>query len=239
MAVTSSDYYEPKKDSNTTVTNQNIKGTIFLNDQGQFQDVDYIIVAPNNMLSEAERLAQIDRNQYNLNVKVVGLNEIYNEFSTGNQDVGAIRNLIKYVYDNASTPEKRIKYVCLFGDGSFDYKDRIQNNTNIVPSWHAYNSFSLTNSFVSDDFYGMMDANEGTWLTVINWILQLDEFWPIHPNEPKELVDKIESYYTKESYGSWRNNFVVVSDDVDRDWEGILEQTPIMLVIWLPNQNRS
>ena len=57
--------------------------------------------------------------------------------------------------------EKRIKYLCLFGDASFDYKDRIPNNTNIVPSWHSVNSFSLTNSFVSDDFYGMMDENEG------------------------------------------------------------------------------
>lgn len=225
VAVTSSDYYEPKKDSNTSVTNQNIKGTIFLNDQGQFQDVDYIIVAPNNMLNEAERLAQIDRNQYNLNVKVIGLNEIYNEFSTGNQDVGAIRNLIKYVYDNASAPEKRIKYLCLFGDGSFDYKDRIQNNTNIVPSWHAYNSFSLTNSFVSDDFYGMMDTNEGSMANSDKLDIAVGRILADTPQRAKELVDKIASYYTKESYGSWRNNFVVVSDDVDRDWEGILEQT--------------
>ena len=66
-----------------------------------------------------------------MNVKVLGLTEIYNEFSTGNQDIGAIRNLVKYVYDNASTPENRIKYLCLFGDGSFDYKDRIPNNTNV------------------------------------------------------------------------------------------------------------
>ncbi len=225
VAVTSSDYFEPQRDSNTSVANQNIKGTIFLNSQGQFQDVDYIIVTPNTMLSEAERLVQIDRNQYNLNVKVVGLNEIYNEFSTGNQDVGAIRNLIKYVYDNASTPESRVKYVCLFGDGSFDYKDRIQNNTNIMPSWNAYNSFSLTNSFVSDDFYGMMDANEGTMANSDKLDIAVGRILADTPQRAKEMVDKIESYYNKESYGSWRNNFVVVSDDVDQDWEGILEQT--------------
>ena len=162
VAVTSSDYFEPKFDSKTTIINQNIKGTVFLNSQGVFQDVDYIIVAPDNMLTQAERLAQINRTQYNLNVKVFGLNEIYNEFSSGNQDIGAIRNLVKYVYDNASSPDNRIKYLCLFGDGSFDYKDRIPNNTNIVPSWHSYSSFNLTSSFVSDDFYGMMDDNEGT-----------------------------------------------------------------------------
>jgi hypothetical protein len=225
VAVTDLDYFEPKFDSNTSISNQNIKGTVFLNNQGEFQDVDYIIIAPDNMLNQAERLAQINRTQYNLNVKVFGLNEIYNEFSSGNQDVGAIRNLVKYVYDNASSPDKKIKYVCLFGDGSFDYKDRIPNNTNIVPSWHSYNSFNLTSSFVSDDFYGMMDANEGTMATSDKLDIAVGRILADTPQRAKELVDKIASYYIKESFGSWRNNFVVVSDDVDQDWEGILQQT--------------
>ncbi len=225
VALTPSDYYEPKFDGNTTIANQNIKGTVFLNDQGEFQDVDYIIVAPENMISEANRLAQINRNQYNLNVKVYSLNEIYNEFSTGNQDIGAIRNLVKYVYDNASTPENRIKYVCLFGDGSFDYKDRIPNNTNIVPSWYSYSSFNLTNSFVSDDFYGMMDDNEGTMANSDKLDIAVGRILADTPQRAKELVDKVESYYVKESFGSWRNNFVVVSDDVDDDWEGIIQST--------------
>ncbi|MCF7561207.1 type IX secretion system sortase PorU [Sabulilitoribacter multivorans] len=225
VALTPSDYFEPKFDSKTTVSNQNIKGTIFQNSQGNFQDIDYIIVAPNNLLSQAERLGQINTEKYNLNVKVVGLDQIYNEFSTGNQDIGAIRNLVKYVYDNASSPENRIKYLCLFGDGSFDYKDRIPNNTNIVPSWHAYNSFNLTTSFVSDDFYGMMDDNEGTLTTSDRLDIAVGRILVDSPQQAKEMVDKIESYYVKEALGSWRNNFVVISDDVDQDWEGLLQET--------------
>src|SRR5690606_9339258 len=225
VALTPSDFYEPKMDSNTTVANQNIKGTVFLDGAGQFQDVDYIIVAPNMFLNQAERLAQINRNRYNLNVKVFGLNEIYNEFSTGNQDIGAIRNLVKYVYDNASSPDRRLKYLCLFGDGSFDYKDRIPNNTNLVPSWYSYNSFNLTSSYVSDDFYGMMDANEGTMVTSDKLDIAVGRIIAGSPMQAKDMVDKIENYYSKESYGSWRNNYVVVSDDVDQDWEGILQQT--------------
>lgn len=225
IALTPTDFFEPKMDSNTTLNNQNIKGTVFLDGSGQFQDVDYIIIAPNIMLNQAERLAQINRNRYNLNVKVFGLKEIYNEFSTGNQDIGAIRNLVKYVYDNASTPDKRLKYLCLFGDGSFDYKDRTPNNTNLVPSWYSYNSFNLTSSFVSDDFYGMMDANEGTMATSDRLDIATGRILADTPMRAKEMVDKIENYYKKESYGSWRNNYVVVSDDVDKDWEGILQQT--------------
>ena len=50
LVVTPSDYYVPLRDANTRVNNQNIKGTIFNNAQGQFQDVDYIIISPNNFL---------------------------------------------------------------------------------------------------------------------------------------------------------------------------------------------
>ena len=225
VAVSPSDYFVPKFDSKTVVNNQNIKGTIFQNPQGSFQDVDYIIVTPNNMFNHAERLAQINRNQYGLTVKVVGLDEIYNEFSSGNQDVGAIRNMVKYVYDNASTPENRIKYLCLFGDGSFDYKNRVPNNTNIVPSWYSYNSFSLATSFVSDDFYGMMDNNEGTMISSNKLDIAIGRILADTPQRGKEMVDKIESYYVKEAFGSWRNNFVVISDDVDQDWEGLLQET--------------
>ncbi|MBD0830758.1 type IX secretion system sortase PorU [Aestuariibaculum sediminum] len=225
VAVTSEDYYVPKFDSKTSVSNQNLKGTVFLNDQGEFQDVDYLIVAPDNMMSQAQRLAQINQRQYNLNVKVYSLNSIYNEFSTGNQDIGAIRNFVKYIYDNASSPEKRLKYLCLFGDGSFDYKDRVPNNTNIVPSWHSYNSFNLTSSYITDDFYGMMDDTEGTMATSDKLDIAVGRILADNPQQAKELVDKIDSYYAKESFGSWRNNFVVVSDDVDKDWEGILQST--------------
>lgn len=225
FALTSNDFQEPKFDGKTSINNQNIKGTVFLNDQNEFQDVDYLIIAPDNMLSQANRLAQINKEQYNLNIKVLGLTEIYNEFSTGNQDIGAIRNLVKYVYDNASSPENRIKYLCLIGDGSFDYKDRIPNNTNVMPSWYSYESLNLTNSFVSDDFYGMMDDNEGTMTTSDKLDIAVGRILADTPERAKQMIDKIESYYIKEAYGTWRNNVVVISDDVDQDWEGILQET--------------
>ncbi|PNQ73455.1 peptidase C25 [Hanstruepera neustonica] len=223
--VGSGNYYQPLPTSNPFVFNQNLKGTIFNNAQGVFEDIDYLIVTPANFFSQAERLAQINRNQYGLNVKVVGLNQIYNEFSTGNQDIGAIRNLVKYIYDNASSPERRLKYLCLFGDGSYDYKNRLPVNTNNMPSWHAYDSFTLTGSFVSDDFYGMMDENEGGMETFNKLDIAVGRILAETPQRAKQMVDKIESYYIEASYGNWRNNFVVVSDDVDEDWERDLQLT--------------
>ena len=85
------------------------------------------------MIFQAERLAEINREKNNLNVKVVELQKIYNEFSSGNQDISAIRNFIRYVYENDDN-NNSLKYLCLFGDASYDYKNRVPNNTNIIPS---------------------------------------------------------------------------------------------------------
>ncbi len=225
LAVTPSDFYEPLRESNATVNNQNIKGTIFKNAQGQFEDVDYIIVTATAYLSQAERLAQINRDQYGLNVKVLDLKDIYTEFSSGQQDVAAIRNMVRYVYYNASAPDKRIKYLCLFGDASYDYKNRIPNNTNIVPSWYSYESFSLTGSYISDDFYGAMDENEGEMTSSDKLDIAVGRILADTPQRAKELVDKIALYHQTGSYGSWRNNFVVVSDDLGSANEAQLQNT--------------
>ncbi|MBT8252701.1 MAG: type IX secretion system sortase PorU, partial [Bacteroidia bacterium] len=169
--------------------------------------------------------AQINRDQYGLKVKVVSLDEVYHEFSSGNPDVGAIRNMVRYIYDNVDDPDQKIKYLCLFGDASYDYKDRISNNTNVVPSWHSYNSFSLSGSFVADDFFGMMDPNEGTMIPSDRLDLAVGRILADTPQRAKEMVDKIKDYYAPASYGSWRNNFITISDDVDESWETILQST--------------
>nr|WP_321230806.1 type IX secretion system sortase PorU [uncultured Psychroserpens sp.] len=225
LTVTNLNYFQPSREANTSVANQDIKGTIFKNTQGEFQDIDYIIIANNNYISQANRLAQINRDQYGLNVKVVTLNEIYQEFSSGKQDIAAIRNMVQYVYQNASEPSKRLKYLCLFGDASYDYKDRISNNTNIVPVWNSTESFSLVASFISDDFYGMMDQNEGEMEGSELLDIAVGRILADTPQRAKELVDKIEGYYGEEAFGSWRNNVVTIADDVDKAWEIILETT--------------
>ena len=220
-----SDFYVPRKADNTNVDNQDIKGTVFLDNQGQFEDVDYLIITPRFLIPQAERLANINRDQQNLNVKVYSLESIYQEFSSGMQDISGIRNFIRYVYDNASEPSKKLKYLCLFGDASFDYKNRVPNNTNIVPSWYSVNSISLTSSFLSDDFFGMMDLNEGAMANSDKLDIAVGRILANSSQQANEMVDKVESYYKKETYGSWRNNFLMISDDVDEFSDRLIQET--------------
>jgi hypothetical protein len=222
ITVVPSDFYAPLREPNARVANQNLKGTILKNKQGQFQDVDYIIVAPGFLYGSAEKLADFHRTQSQLNVKVVSLDNIYQEFSSGKQDIGAIRNFIKYVYNNASSDAKKIKYINLFGDASFDYKNRIPNNTNIVPTFHAYypdalyNHYSVVSTFVSDDFFGLMDPGEGRMTGgEENLDIAVGRMLVNSTSQADQMITKILEYRGAESYGRWRNEYLLVSDDID------------------------
>jgi len=218
VAIDALDYLTPLKTSKTKIANQNLKGTLFKNAQGQFQDIDYVIITPAFLSSQAEKLANFHRSYSNLNAKVISLESIYQEFASGKQDIAAIRNCIKYIYENASAPEKKIKYVNLFGDASYDYKNRTINNTNIVPIYQALNSnTSGESSFASDDFYGLMDANEGNITYSFGGIdIAVGRMLNNDTAQAEEMVNKVIEYHDVKSYGSWRNNFVMVSDDSDK-----------------------
>jgi len=225
IAVDYADLLTPSKDSRSRVANQNLKGTILKNNQGVFQDLDYLIITPASLNSQAERLANFHRTYSQLNVKVVNLENIYEEFSSGKQDIAAIRNFVKYVYNNASSPGRRIKYLNLFGDASFDYKNRIPNNTNVVPTFHSINSFSLSSSIMTDDFYTMFGPNEGKMDSPShNMEIAVGRMLVADMKQAEEMVTKVIEYHAIESYGKWRNNFVLISDDLGNVGEAALQQ---------------
>ncbi len=156
---------------------------------------------------------------------MVNLENIYQEFSSGKQDIAAIRNLVKYVYDNASSSSNRVKYLNLFGDASYDFKDRITNNTNIVPIYHATNSyFSGESSFCSDDFFALMDNNEGDVEVTNGGIdIAVGRMLVSSTTQADEMVNKVIEYHDLKSYGSWRNNYVSISDDSDKTPDATLQ----------------
>jgi hypothetical protein len=224
IAVDESDLFTPSKDSNASVTNQDIKGTIFNDSNGNFQDIDYLIITPSSLNAQAEKLANFHRNYSNLNVKVVNLDVIYQEFACGKQDIGAIRNFVKYVYQNASSPSARVKYLNLFGDASYDFKNRITNNTNVVPIYHAIDSYhSGESSFASDDYFALMDNNEGDPLYAFGADIAVGRMLISSVQQADEMVNKVLEYHDIKSYGSWRNNFVAISDDADKSSDASLE----------------
>lgn len=220
IAVDLSDVYLPLADAQPRVFNQNLKGTVFLNSQGQLQDVDYVIVTPYVFTPQAEKLANFHRNYSGLRVKVIALEAIYQEFSSGKQDIGAIRNFMKYVYNNAPNGNK-VKYLNLFGAASFDFKNRISVFSNFVPIYHSLNGYTvLDDSFCSDDFFALMDDDEGFLDSVPGIIgkqgkadIAVGRMTATTNLQADELVTKVIDYHDIKSYGSWRNNYVCIADD--------------------------
>lgn len=228
QSVVLSDLFVPQMVANSRVANQNLKGTIFADG-----DIDYLILTSNDLKPAADRLAQFHKTNANLNVKVVLLNTIYEEFSSGKQDVVAIRNFVRYVYQNASSSEKRVKYLNMFGDTNYDYLNA-ESIKNKVPSFYSLgrkstvtDNFNDQSSFLTDDFFTLMDDDEG--LIVGQDYSGLDIAVGRIPvsnlHEANVIVDKIVSYHSIENTGRWKNNYIALADDVDALGDKSLEIT--------------
>jgi hypothetical protein len=209
------DFYTPTRLQTSRVVNQNLHS---------LRDINYLVITNAALAGQAQRLADYHQENSNLTTKVVILDEIYNEFSSGSKDITGIRDFIKNVYDTNSAPDKKLQYVCFFGDASYDYKDRIPTNNNIVPVKLAFDSFNLASSWVTDDFYVMLDANEGT-MSSSHTIDVASSRIPVSTlDEATAVVDKILSYYSKNAIGDWRNTITLLADDIDATGEEVLQQ---------------
>jgi hypothetical protein len=209
-----SDFYVPKVEGNSLLKNQNLQG---------ITDVNYLVITNQELSSQASRLAEYHQSNSGLSTKVVQLSEIYNEFGSGSPDVTSIRDFIKHLYASNTNANGKLKYVCFFGDGSYDYKDRITNNTNIVPVFESVQSFNLATSYVTDDYFVMLDANEGAMFTNHTIDVASGRIPVSTIQQATNVVDKILSYYTVDSFGDWRNTITLLADDIDASGEETLQ----------------
>ena len=177
--------------------------------------VDMVIVADSIFLMQANRLADIHRTNDNMKILVTSPGPIYNEFSSGSQDIAAIRNFMRFIYEQAE-PGEEPAYLLFFGDGSYDPKDRIPANTNFIPTFQSQESLMLSSSYVTDDFFGLLDFGEGG-NAAGTLDIGIGRFPVKTVEEAQHVVDKIEHYiHSKpEIFGGWRNKICFIADDED------------------------
>lgn len=189
------------------VPNQNLHG---------LSAPDLVIVSYQGFLSEANRLAAHHRDFDGLDVVVTDVEKIYNEFSSGAQDVTAIRDFMKMLYDEAPLDEE-CRYLILFGDASYDYKNRIENNTNFVPTWEDKRSMNIISSIATDDFFGFLDDGEGGGGNNNLLDLGIGRIVVSTQLQARQMVNKFIHYANggEEVFGSWRNIVCFVADDED------------------------
>lgn len=180
-------------------------------------NTDYVIISPESFLEQAHRLAGIHEVVDGMNVEVVTPEQIYNEFSSGSQDVAAIRDFMRMLYVRGAFGEAS-GYLLMFGDASYDYKHRVHENTNFVPTFESEESLRLTSSFVTDDFFGLLNEDEG-----LNSSGELDigigRFPVTTYEQAKTAVDKVEHYLSRSKMvmQDWRNQMCFIADDQDNN----------------------
>ncbi|MFA9370482.1 MAG: type IX secretion system sortase PorU [Labilibaculum antarcticum] len=173
---------------------------------------DMLIISPSKFLSQASLIADFHKSKDNLKVTVVNPEDIYNEFSSGSPDVSAIRNFVKMFYDRSTGESDMPKYLLLFGDGSFDNKSDRENNTRQILTYQSENSLIPTQSFVTDDFFGLLDDDEGEASGMVD--IGIGRF-PVNTTEEAQIVTNKILKYNNSEWGDWRSMICFIGDDED------------------------
>lgn len=186
------------------IENQDLKG-------GNVPDM--VIVAYEGFLDIAGDFASYRGDRDGLDIKILTPMMIYNEFAGGRPDVTAIRNYMRYLYLAGQEEGKsKLKYLLFFGDASFDFKAGPEEG-NYAPTYQSVNSLSPTDSYVTDDFFAMLDEGETMRTGLLD--IGVGRFPVSTVSQAESMVEKIKKYEKPDRMGNWRNNISFISDDED------------------------
>ena len=200
--------FDPSKelksiDSYEPVDNQNLHG---------LPNPDMVIITCEELLPQAERIAQMHRDNDNMTVHVIDQQKIFNEFSSGTPDAMAIRLMNKMFYDRN---KNKFKNILMFGAGNYDNRQILAPRDCTILTYEAENSNDEEYSYVCDDFFGILDDFSGASLASDYLRMGVGRIPCASLQEAENDVDKLLDYVNNPDYGSWRNDIVLVADDYD------------------------
>ncbi|MBR4176460.1 MAG: type IX secretion system sortase PorU [Bacteroidales bacterium] len=200
--------------SASRVDNQDIHGSA---------NPDMVIVCHPSLTAQAQRLASLHSINDNIDVLVVTQEQVFNEFSSGQKDPMAIREMLRMFRKRAQADSSLAtpRHLLLFGKGSYDNKNLLGNDLTTVVTYETQASFDDDGySIVTDDIFAYLD--DGQELATGNKMqVSVGRLPAKNAAEAKHLVDKIERYMTRSDLmqesirGDWRNTVALLADDAD------------------------
>ena len=190
---------------------------------------NYLIITHPSLLAAANKLAAFHtQNNEGITPLVVTTTQVYQAFGSGAPDITAIRDCIAAfaraygaVGGTAGNTAPKF-YALLFGASSYDYKNRITNNVNLVPGYQSSASLDPLSSYTSDDYFALLDssANIATEAQQFNntataLSVNLGRIPAKNIAEANTMVDKIINYHSAASQGPWRLQQRFIADDKD------------------------
>lgn len=175
---------------------------------GDTTAVDLIIITHREFLPAAQRLKQHRERPGpdQLTVRIVDIDQLYNEFSNGYLSPVGIRNYLRYL--NVAYSDSAPLYVLLFGDGDYDFRRISVPGTNWIPPWETYESFAgePLSSYATDDSLAIMASSNR--IQVAMGRLPVTSL-----AQANDVVDKIIEYETSISSDPWKLRLTYVADD--------------------------
>jgi hypothetical protein len=167
---------------------------------------DEVIITHDAFYDQALALADLREQEYDLITRVVRISDIYNQFSFGLVDAVAIRDFLKYAYENWGQPAPT--FALLLGDGHYDYRNNLgTNSANFIPPFE--NDDQMT-----DDHYIYFGATgDPDYDDSGGPDMMIGRIPAYSAQDAEEMVGKISDYDADPDLGSWRNKVVVAADD--------------------------
>ncbi len=130
-------------------------------------------------------------------IKVINVEDIYDEFSWGLFDPTAIRNFLKYTFYHW---KKAPEYVLLVGKACYDFKNNAGNSLpDLVPTYEG-------TTIGTDDWF--------VYLTKDGYMDMIIGRLPAsNPDVLNSMVQKITKYDNDPPYGVWKNSIMLTADD--------------------------
>jgi len=165
---------------------------------------DLLIITHKDFSDQALQLKSHKEMSDSILVFVCDIQDVYDEFSSGVMDAVAIRDFVKYSFDNWT---RKPSMLLLLGDGDFDYRNILsENDKNWIPPFE-YDGNSHNAARATDDWYTYISGDD-TYMD-----LSVGRFPVQTPQEAQAVVDKIIQYESNPVFDWWKNLFTLVGDD--------------------------
>jgi hypothetical protein len=178
---------------------------------------DLIVITHSSLIEIANRYRNIRESNFpdtsisNPRIKIIDVQDIYDEFSNGMLEPNSLNSFIKYAFQHWNNPAP--VYVTLIGDMSHDYRGLLQNSRkNFIPSI-SYKSYE----------YGQAPSDNGI-VTVAGEDLVPDliigRISVETVVEGNVYLDKVATY-PQDNFKKWKENVLLMASGIDAGDESL------------------
>jgi len=142
-------------------------------------------------------------------VKAVDIEDVYDNFSGGLKDPIAIRNYLKFLYDNFDeNGSPKLKYALLIGEGTYDHRNLLGRGNDLIPLYMNIHFSNEHEAVEDEDFLAKLDDDIDKIPDVAIGRLSV-----VSEHEANSYVDRIVEYENNPEDGPWKDKFILVADD--------------------------